>query len=240
MTKDSTTTRPRKVLRKVVRILSFGSGLLVAILFVAHFAWKYSGSNQWELELDKDGIKIYSLKVPGSTLKRFKGVTRIKSTLNRVVATMSDSSTEGCREFDPTCTAGQILEPWNTESLYFVRYFRLDFPRPFSPRDLVVRTQFSQDPRNKAVLVQVSALVGEVPLNPCCVRITHLYNNWRYTPLDNGEIEVEFSGDYDFGIPYVMFNRLVPGALYGLLSSLEGVFNEEKHQHTEFAFVKKP
>jgi len=240
MTQEKTTTQPRSLLRKLVRILSFGVALLMAILVIAHFAWKYSGSNQWQLEQDRDGIKVYSMKSPGSTLKKFKGVTRIKSTLSRIVATMMDSSTEGCREFDPTCTAGDFLEQWNSKDQYFVRYFRLDFPRPFSPRDLVVKTQFSQDPQSKAVVVLVTALADGVPPKECCSRITHLNNTWRYTPVENGEIEVEFLGDYDFGMPYPMFNRLVPRALHGLLSEVERVFNEEKHQHTEFAFVKEP
>jgi START domain len=239
MTTENPATRLR-VLRKAVQVLSFGTALVVAILVIAHLVWRYSGSNRWQLVSDEDGIKVYSLKSPGTTLERFRAVTRIKTTLNRVVATMSDSSTEGCRDFDPTCTAGQILEPWDTESRYFVRYFRLDFPSPFTPRDIVMKTQLFQDPRNKSLIVAVSALVDEVPLNPCCVRITHLYNNWRFTPTANGDMEVEFSGDYDFRMPYPLFNRIVPGALHNLLASLEGVFNEEKHQHADFAFVNQP
>jgi hypothetical protein len=240
MTKESTITKSRRVLRKVIKALSFGIALVIAVLIVAHFAWKYSGSSKWELELDKNGIKVYSLKSPGSTLKQVKGVTQIKTRLNRIVAAMTNSSTEGCRKWDANCTAGEVLEPWNPETLRMIQYFRSDFPRPFSPRDLVLKTQVSQDPQSKVVLVQVTALSDRLPPNPCCLRVTHVNNTWQYTPLENGEIEVEFVGDYDFGIPYFMFNRLVPQNLYDLLSQVGKIFNDEEYQRAEFAFLKEP
>ncbi|HEX6100287.1 MAG TPA: hypothetical protein VF432_28495, partial [Thermoanaerobaculia bacterium] len=59
----------------------YAAGLVVVVLTVAHFAWKYSGSNEWELWRDthvtpaynKKGVrllpvKVYKKKVPGKTL----------------------------------------------------------------------------------------------------------------------------------------------------------------------------
>ena len=62
-----------RVLPKVLKVLSFGSALVLAILLVAHFAWKYSGSNKWELEINKNGVQVYALKSPGFTLKTIQG-----------------------------------------------------------------------------------------------------------------------------------------------------------------------
>jgi hypothetical protein len=238
--KENTTTRSRTVLNTVVKILSFGIAVVLVILVVAHFAWKYSGSNKWELALDKDGVKVYALKSPGSALKQFKAVTRIRTKLNSVVAAMTDTSSEACSEFVPGCTSGEILEPLTSQSQYFIQSYRVDFPRPFSPRDLVIKTQFSQDLQSKAVFVQCTALPDRLPRNACCFRVTNMHNSWRYTPLENGELEVEFLGNYDIGIPYPMFNRVIPGALHDLLLHLEGFFNKDKYQHTEFAFAQQP
>jgi len=240
MTKENTITQPRKVLSNVVRLLSFGSALVIAILVVAHFAWKYSGSNKWELELDKHGVKVYALKSPGSTLKQFKAIARIKTTLNRVVAAMTDTSTEACAEFAPGCTSGAILEPWNPQTLYFIQSYHVNFPFPFSDRDLLIKTQFSQDLQNKAVFVQCTALPNKIPHDARSFRVTDLHNSWRFTPLEDGELEVEFLGNYDPGMPYLMFNNVVPDALSHLLPHLERLFNKDKYQHAEFAFVREP
>lgn len=229
-----------RVLPKVLKVLSFGSALVLAILLVAHFAWKYSGSNKWELEINKNGVQVYALKSPGFTLKKFKAVTRMKTTLNRVVAAMMDTSSEACQEFAPGCTSGKVLEPWNSQSQYFIQSYRVVLPAPFSPRDLVIKSQFSQDLQSKAVLVKCTALPDMLPPNACCVRVKDMHNSWRYTPLENGEIEVEFLGDYDPTIPYFMFNQVVPGALEGLLGHMESFFNKEKYQQADFAFVREP
>jgi hypothetical protein len=236
MTKNSPTSRWRKVLNKVVKVFSIGIALVLMALLVAHFVWKYSGSGEWKLELEKNGIKVYSMKRPGSTLIQVKGTTRVRTKLNNIVTAMMDSSPESCKKYDSDCDAREVLEQ---DSTHFVQYFRLNVKPPFTPRDLVLKTQMSQDPRNKAVFVQVTALADRVPPNACCLRVKHMNNTWLYTPVENGEIEVQFTGDYDFGIPYILFNHFVPGNLYGLLSEVEKIFNGEKY-HPEYAFVQEP
>jgi hypothetical protein len=239
MTKENTITPPKRTLRKVVKVLSYGTALVLAIAVAGHFAWKYSGSNKWELVMDKNGVKVYGLKSPGSTLKQFRAVTRIKTTLNRVVSAMTDTSTEACQEFVPGCTSGEILEPWSPQSQYYVQSYRVNFPPPFSPRDLVIKTEFSQDLKSKSMLVKCTALPDRLPPNACCFRVTNMHNSWRYTPVENGEVEVEFMANYDAGIPYLMFNRAGPYSLPRLLPRLEAFFNKEKYQHAEYAFVKE-
>lgn len=240
MTTENAITKPKRVLRKVAKALSFASALVMMILVVAHFAWKYSGSSKWELALDKNGVKVYALKSPGSTLKQFKAVARIKTTLNRAVAAMTDTSTEACAEFVPGCISGEILEPWNSQSLYYVQSYHLNFPFPFSDRDLVIKTQFSQDLQNKAVLVRCTALPNSLPQHAHSFRVTNMHNSWQFTPLEDGKLEVEFLGNYDIGMPYFMFNNASPYALSDLLPHLEGLFNKDKYQHADFAFVKNP
>lgn len=240
MTNEKAVTRPGRVFRKAMKVLLFGAAFVVVVLIAAHFIWKYSGSGQWKPELDKNGIKVYSMKVSGSTLKQLKGVTRIRATMNGIAAAMTSTTTEGCRKFDPDCTAGEILEPWNSKDLYYVQYYRMNLKSPFSPRDLVLKTQLFQDPKSKAVSVHVTSLADRLPRDPCCLRVTHVNNSWRYTPLENGMIEVEFRGDYDFGFPYPLFNRLMPGGVYELLSHVEKIVNDKEYRRAEIAFVKEP
>ncbi len=232
-------TEPTKKSRKILKILTFGCVLVIAALVVAHFAWKYSGSNTWKLIQEKNGVTIYALKVPGATLQQFKAVFRIKTTLNRVVATMTDHSTEGCRKFVPGCIAGPVLKEMDPQNLNFIQSYRIVFKRFFAPRDFVGRGQFSQDPQSRVLVADFLTLPGLVPLDPCCVRVTKMHNTWRFTPLGDGQVEVEWVANYDPGLPYWAFNLLSPIGLPAFRARAERVFNSEKYQHQQFAWIKE-
>lgn len=235
-------TEPKRKSRKFLRIMAFGSVLIIAILVVAHFAWKYSGSNTWRLIQEKNGVQIYALKVPGATLEQFRAVFRIKTTLNRIVATMTDHSTEGCRKFVPGCIAGPVLKEMDPQSLSFIQSYRVVFKSYLSflaPRDFVGRGQFSQDPQSKVLVADFLTLPGLVPDDPCCVRVTNMHNVWRFTPLGDGQVEVEWSANYDPGLPYWAFNLLSPVGLPAFRARSERVFNNEKYRHQQFAWIKE-
>jgi hypothetical protein len=224
---------------KIAKFVSLGALTLVAILLIAHMAWNRSGSNQWELEIDKDGVKVYSLKSPGSSLKQFKMVTRIKTTLNRVVASLTDSDLENCKEwYKERCVGVQSVVPWNQKGQHYVTLFRVNYPSPFSPRDILTKGQFTQDPKSKAVFVEFTAAPDMLPKNDCCFRIVHMSNTWRLTPLENGEIEVENTHNTDFGLPYILYNRRMPDALYNVGINLPKFFNKEKYNNASFDFIK--
>jgi hypothetical protein len=240
MMKGNMMAQQRRASRKVLKVLSFGV-LVVAVLAVAHFVWKYSGSNKWELMQEKNGVKVYALKAPGSTRKQFKGVIRLKTTLNRVVTTMTDTTTAGCRQFVPGCVSGPVLKPWDSQSLSYIQLYRIVFKRwtLISPRELVGKAQFSQDPRTKVLLVECTALPDMIPPDPCCVRMRDMTNTWRFTPLGHGELELEWVGNYDPGIPYWIYNFFAPRGIPTFLPRLQRVYNKEKYGHTEFAFIKE-
>jgi hypothetical protein len=223
---------------KIAKIVSLVSLTLVAIFSIAHLAWKNSGSNQWELEIDKDGVKVYSLKAPDSALKRFKGVTRVKTTLNRAVAAMLDPDLENCMDWLRGCVSLQQVEPWNLQGQYLINFYRTNSQPPFSPRESVLKVQVTQDAKSKAVLVEFTAIPDMLPKNDCCYRILYMRNSWRYTPLENGEIEVEHLQDVDRGIPYIRANMKAPGGIYFILTRLPKLLNKEKYHHASFDFIK--
>jgi hypothetical protein len=229
---------------KIAKFVSLGALALVVILSVApfaskaHFARKYSGSNQWELEIDKDGVKVYSLKSPDSPLNKFKAVTRIKTTLSRAVASMLDPDLENCVDWNELCVIVQSVEPWNPQGQYLINYYRSNNPPPLPPRDQVLKIQVTQDAKSKAVLIEVTALPDRLPKNDCCFRVTHMRNSWRYTPVENGEIEIEHQQDADRGYPYDKVNQRTPDNLYRTFRRLPELLNKEKYHHASFDFIK--
>lgn len=247
-------SQPRKVFRSVVKYLGGALALVVVVLTVAHFAWKYSGSSQWELRRDTNvtpayddagralqGVAIYTLKKPGATRVQIKVVTRFHGTMDRVAAVMSDASSEGCNNFLTGCTSGKIYEPFNEQSLYSVQAFRVDTSKYVSwMKDIlfVNKVQFIHDPRTKTLVVTVEGVPELIPNDPCCLRMTELHAAWRYTPLDNGMIELVYTRNDDPHIPYFIYNRIMPNGHIWMGRSVERAVNKDKYRDAHFAFLR--
>lgn len=232
MTTES--TKSRGVIGKIFRVLLTGGAVIVTLLVVAHFAWKYSGSNQWEKVIEKDGVTVYTLKAPGDTVIRVKGVTQAKSTLSGAVAAMMQTSTQECRTWFPGCTSLDTVQPWNPNDLTYVQLYRMSAFKPFAPRETLLRARASQDAASKAVLVEFTASPDELPLNSCCYRVSHMQNTWRFTPVAKGVIQVENRMNVDFGLPYPMFNRFMPRGLYKQLTRMPKHLGRPEWQQAKF------
>ncbi|MGD0098633.1 MAG: START domain-containing protein, partial [Terracidiphilus sp.] len=215
-----------------------------AALFVAHITWKYSGSNKWELVIDRNGVKVYSLKTPGDVLKKFKMVRRVHTSMRQIVDVMSDTSLQHCTDWNPSCVAAQIIEPWqkDAKSVHSLNYYRLNLPSPFSPRDLVFREDISQDPQSKVLTVHLVTVPDRFPDNNCCVHVTHIDNEWRWTPVGNGQVELVLTDELDPRLPYFMTNARAE-QLYKLISHVPTLLSIQRKQYDYsklFDFIQEP
>jgi hypothetical protein len=219
--------------RRFAKILLRVSVSIVVLLFVAQLMWRFSGSNQWKLVLEKNGIKVYSLKAPGSDLLQFKAIGRIHSTLPGVIAWITDTSAckiQGCTESYEISRAGEQLR-------YY--YFQYDLA-PFGKRDYAISALLYQIPDTKQVVVTIAAVPDKVPPRDGYVRVTNLNNKWRFTPLENGQIEVEIENNMELGgfMPTMLYNVKRPGAIYSMLTHLESWVAKDKYQSAKFSFIE--
>jgi hypothetical protein len=203
-----------------------------------------SGSNQWELEIEKDGVKVYSIKSSGSSMKIFKCIARGQYTLSQFVAALllDDDGLESCRDWIPTCFGYEPVEPWSSQTLSNTNLWRIGLFFPFSPREIVNKSLLSQDKQSKALSIDVIAAPNKIPPNDGYVRVTELHNTWRLNPLENGEIEIEFVQDVDLGglFPDFLTNLAGPSSLYTLLhTQLPGLLDKEKYRNAKFDFIEE-
>lgn len=195
--------------RRALRGAGYGLAGLVVAYCAASVLWKMSGSGKWELEFERDGVQVYSLKAPGAENKQFKAVTRANYTLNQLVGGLIENATpQNCRDNIPGCLGMQVVTPWSAKTMSDTVLWRLGLPGPFAPREMILRSQVVQDPRTRAVTVNILAAPNALPRNPGTVRVTHLQNRWVYTPVGNGKVEIEFLQDVDLGgmFPTILLN----------------------------------
>ena len=186
------------------RFLLRGFLTLTVLTVAAHLIYKYTGSNEWHPLPEKDGVRVFWAKPPGTTLVKYKGLTRFKSSLTSVTRFMQDPTT--CD--DVGCTDSVVLEDVSPQIQY--NSFVWDYKKPFAKRQFVVKVEVSQNPDTKEVLVQYVGAPDRIPANDCCIRVPHMNNSWRFKPSENGEIEVEYIVDmYEGGmIPYFVASRI--------------------------------
>jgi hypothetical protein len=229
---------------KAGKISLLGFGGLILVLTFANWLYKMSGSNKWELELDKNGVQVYSLKTPGSGIKQFKGVVRGQYSLNQLVAGLvGDQTLETCLEWIPNCMGARNIERWDAQAHSETTMWTFRFPWPLSPREFVNKSYVSQDPVTKIVRVDFLGAPNKLPPTPGCVRATDVHNYLTYTPLEDGTVEVVNVQHYSMAglIPDAMLNIARVKMMYaGLHDLYPRVLNKERYKKAHYEFIVEP
>ncbi len=229
--------------KRLLRFFAYSAALLIVLGFVANIVWKNSGNNQWQLEVEKNGVKVYSLKAPGSYNKQFKAVMRAKYTMNQVIAGLIENATlDNCKNHIPNCVDMKIIDPWSNKLLSDTVLWKLALPGPFSPREVLIRSQVAQDPKTKVTTVYINAAPNAAPRNAGAIRITHMQNRWIYTPVGKGEMEIEFLQDIDMGgqFPTFLFNLAGAEETYKFLhDQLPGLVEKDNLKKIKYDFIEE-
>lgn len=205
---------------------------LMVVALSAQALYTYSGSEQWEKAGARRGVTLYSLKTPGSNVKQFKAVWKAKTTLSRFVmfALKEEGAELGMYDIRDIETQGDRVT-WST--------WKEKYPAPFEPREYIVKNEFAQDPQTRTLLFTVTAAPDKLPPNDCCVRVAMMTNVWRVTPLQNGEVEIEWLVDMDMGgyIPYFVQNEVQTRGILYFASRVQRFLDQKKYQDAKYEWI---
>lgn len=236
MESEKSTVKPTKRFRKIVL---FGVFSILVIFYVGDWIWFKSGTNEWQLTRDRDGIKIWTLKSPGSRITKIKLHMQLKSKLASMIKLIEDPTSGpdvGAKEVN-------MLEMKVSPSGDFSAYYecKIDLPFPFKDRQSVILILHSQDSISKQIEMNVFAAPNRLPPDDSYVRPTHMHNIWYLTPLENGLIDIEYYQDSDIGgsVPYFINNVIAIEALFELFSKFQDFMNLERFKSAEFDYVKE-
>lgn len=232
-------TAPAKVKSKgkIARRLGYGVLALGVVLFAAHLLWTFSGSNTWQLDLDKDGVKVWTLKSPGTALLRVRSESRVKSSLAGMVKLLEDL--DSCA--DAYCYDTKVIRLIDSKPGNYGKYVRFKFDIPgFTTRDYVLFAEHIQDPKTKQIEINIMAAPDMLPWDPCCVRVTHLHNSWVLTPLKNGEIDILFTQDTDLGgMFYPLANAALKWGMFKVQKDMQGLMNKDRYKSAQVDYIQE-
>ena len=88
------------------------------------------GQENWELQKEDEGIKVYTAEVEGSEIKAFKAVAVMEGKLSNFVAVLKD--VEAYQELFNSNMYSELLEQTDTMQ---IQYSQTKVPWPISDRD---------------------------------------------------------------------------------------------------------
>ena len=235
---------PKKIKDPLWKRLYFAFSLLVMAALVAHFTWVASGSAEWELAKDEDGVKVYTSKAPGDALMKVRTVMEGNYTLTQLASQhlIVGDTLEVCIEWIPGCKAMTRIQDFDPVRGYDKDMWRVDLPAPFADRELLLTTMFEQNKQTKEIVLDIVSIPNTLPHTPGVVRIGRMHNRWVYTPKANGMVEVSLIQDADMpGIgffPYVLMNMtLVEESHKFFATTLRKTLKEDRFVNAKLDFI---
>ncbi|NJM14517.1 MAG: hypothetical protein HC896_03270 [Bacteroidales bacterium] len=230
---NSKTNAKHKPKRRALKILVTIIAVLILAGVIANKQWTKSGTNDWKLAVEQDGVVVHTLKTPGSFVLKMKATKRMKTNLGALVSVMQDVEamcTHGC--YDAKIISREGPHQLST-------FTRFDFPFPLKDREWVLYNHFSQDAGTKEITYKIKAVPDLVEENKGYVRITHFNNKWRFTPVNSSEVEVEWYVDMDHGgyMVNLFHNMAIPDAMRNSLLEIEQMLQDDKYQSAKYDFV---
>ncbi len=220
----------RSFFRPLVRwlgIVLLGTMVTAGAAFLGYY---FYGWSHWKSLGERNGIAVFSMKRPESSLIIYKGVTEFPVSLTSITRFMQDPT--ACD--DVGCTDPVVLKTVNPQVQYMSFVYDYD---PFDKRQFVVKIEVSQDPQSHEELVRYSSDANLLPPNPCCVRVPHMDNTWRFQPQDHGMVRVEYVINESEGgwIPFFIANKIHETVAYEALAGVRKFVNSEKFKQKYIA-----
>jgi hypothetical protein len=223
--------------RKILKIAAATLAGIFVLSTGAHYVWLSSGSAEWNFKEERNGIKIWTQKVPNNPLLKGRAQFRVRSTLGGITKIVIDPEVHRANHMMKAIAIEVVRTPH-----YFSVFntFKQEMPGPLKTREFVLLSQYLQDSKTKAIEFNAMAAPNKIPASDCCVRLVHVHNRYTATPRDNGEVDIEFLWDVDLGggVPYALQNALLPSALYKAMSDFRNLI--EKYKTDRIDVIEEP
>ncbi|MBL4585934.1 MAG: hypothetical protein JKX84_02590 [Flavobacteriales bacterium] len=190
--------------------------------------------NVWDLKKDKDGIKVYTRSVGGSSMKATKAVTILNCDLHTCVAVLKDI--DHLKNLFPDCSVSKKIEQSEMEQIH---YLELDAPWPVTDRDAAFRLVYRFDSESQSVIVDANPITGKYPEQKGKVRLTTGKGEWRFRQISEQTTEVIYSAHIEPGgsIPMWLANSVVEENPYRMFTNFSELIKLERYRGKKFGFI---
>jgi len=190
----------------------------------------------WEQKMDREGIKVFMRQMDNSPLKAVKTVCTINTSLSVLTAVLLDIP--GSAEWVYATRKIAVLKKNSPSELVY--YSELNIPWPVTNRDFIVLLTVTQDQKTKAVTVLGDNKPDYLPEYKNIVRIQRSYSKWLITPLQNGQVKIEYILEVDPGgsVPAWLINLFAGKGPFETFKKLREQVKKPIYHHVSLPFIK--
>jgi hypothetical protein len=191
----------------------------------------------WQLRVDKEGIKVYTRQMENSSLKAVKTVCTINASLPALTAVLMDINSSA--DWVYATKKISLLKKVSASDLIY--YSEIAIPWPVTNRDFIVLLKVTQDPKTKAVSVIGDNKPDYLPVVKNIVRIKKSYSKWLITPMPNGQLKIEYILEVDpsGSVPVWLTNMFATKGPLETFKKLREQVKKPVYQHTNLDFIKE-
>lgn len=192
--------------------------------------------NDWKLEKDKNGIRVYSRHLTGSKLKEVKVNCEINATLSQLVAFISDI--DHYKEAVYRVANASLVKRVSDREFYY--YSETQMVWPVSNRDLVIHMEFEMDRAARTLRIRGENAPEVVPSKKGIVRIPYWRSLWTVQEINNKRLRIEYVFTVDPGgeLPLWLVNALIAVGPYQSFSGMEQLLTRPYYQNRTFSFLQ--
>ena len=193
-------------------------------------------SEDWVLQKDQEGIRIYTRDTEYSDFDAFRGEIEVEASLNQVVAILADVANH--REWMKDISESEMVGDFDPAGYH--SYGRTDAPWPVSDRDWVVRWEILTGVEQSGVIVTFTKADGVRPPTNDAVRTGEFQGFWHLESVGEGRTRVvyEVSHANPGGmLPAWLVNAFVVNQPYYTLLAMRGQLKEQQYQNRSFSFL---
>ncbi len=179
-------------------------------------------NTQWKLAKNNKGIKVYTREYPNSDIKEFKAETVIKTDIKKLTALLND--VPKLNTWMENVLKAEVIK--TEKNKRYIRFI-IDFPWPFSDRDLVMVETKTISSDGTITYTDKNA-PNAYPEQEDFVRMQKAEGKWILIPQKNGYVKViyKFYGDPAGSIPNWLVNLFIVDGPYNTLLNMRKKVSE--------------
>lgn len=192
------------------------SKLLYAILIASISFSCYSQSN-WELAKEENDIRIFVRPKEGSSIKEYKAVTNINTSLTNLVHKLTNGN--ALKNWNYKTSESKLLTK-ESDSVYIV-YMYNDFPWPVKNRDHISKLKVITLNEN-TIKIEITSEANRVPKKEGIIRVRKFSGFWLLEKTENTiKVTQQMHGEPGGYLPSFLINSTLIKAPYYTLEKLK-------------------
>ena len=210
--------------------------LLITSLLISGIV--ISSEYDWKEVRDQDGIQVYLKKYWADDIKSFKGIIKINSSVDSILAVILDLS--ACSDWIHHCKKSTLLFRKSFAECYHHQI--QNFPFPAQNRDFIFHTKIVRSPQTGIITVHMNTanefcithnhLCSPIDKFSNLIRVKHSHGHYRLEPLKTNATRVTWTQhtNPEGNLPVWLINQMVQEIPYKTLRGLQKKVREDKYQ----------